>query len=163
MLKREVLVEAGHRCAIPTCRNTPPVIAHITPWAKVKKHTPDNLIALCPTCHARFDAGQIDRLSMLQYKANLGLVSSRYGDTERRILDYFSLHPDKDEVEVAGGMHVLLMYLIQDGLIEYGETFRSRGTADGLFDFDIPTLQLYRLTESGRVFVTRWTTAKTLA
>lgn len=158
-----VLVEAGHRCAIPTCRSTPTVFAHIEPWAKVQKHTFDNLIALCPTCHARFDGGQIDQLAMLQYKANLGLLNSRYGDTERRVLDYFAMHPDADEVELPGGMNVLLMYLVHDELIEHGETYRSRGTADGLFDFDIAVLQSYRLTDAGRAFVKRWITAKELA
>jgi hypothetical protein len=161
-LQRAVLVEAGHRCAIPTCRSTPTVFAHITPWAKVQEHTFDNLIALCPTCHARFDNDQIDRLSMLQYKANLGLLNSRYGDTERRALDYFALHEEADELELPGGMNVLLMYLIQDGFLEHGETFRSCGTANGLFDFDITVLQTYRITAAGRDFVKRWSTAKAL-
>ncbi|MFD0548809.1 HNH endonuclease signature motif containing protein [Streptomyces rectiviolaceus] len=85
-LKRHVLVEAGHRCAIPTCRQTPVELAHITPWAKVREHTFENLIALCPTCHTRFDRGEIDRRAMLQYKSNLGLLNSRYTETERQLL-----------------------------------------------------------------------------
>ncbi|WP_132301905.1 HNH endonuclease signature motif containing protein [Kribbella sp. VKM Ac-2568] len=47
-LQRDVLVEAGHRCAIPTCRATPTEICHIEPWAKAKAHRFENLIALCP-------------------------------------------------------------------------------------------------------------------
>ncbi|HKQ08164.1 MAG TPA: HNH endonuclease signature motif containing protein [Blastocatellia bacterium] len=73
-LERDVLVEAGHRCAIPTCRQIPVEIAHIVPWARVKAHTFDNLIALCPTCHTRYDNGEIDRRAMLQYKANLSVL-----------------------------------------------------------------------------------------
>ena len=46
--KREDLVEADHRCAIPTCRQTPVEIHHIVPLARVHEHTFDNLIALCP-------------------------------------------------------------------------------------------------------------------
>jgi 5-methylcytosine-specific restriction endonuclease McrA len=65
-LKRQILVEAGHRCAIPVCRQVPVEIAHIVPWEKVKEHTFDNLIVLCPTCHTRFDKGEIDRKSMLR-------------------------------------------------------------------------------------------------
>ena len=34
-LERDVLVEAGHRCAIPTCKQTPVQIAHIIPWETV--------------------------------------------------------------------------------------------------------------------------------
>jgi hypothetical protein len=70
-LTRRVLVEAGHRCAIPTCRHPTTEIAHIVPWSRVREHTFDNLIALCPTCHARYDKGEIDRKSMRMYKAQL--------------------------------------------------------------------------------------------
>ncbi|MGW3787570.1 HNH endonuclease [Micromonospora chokoriensis] len=73
-LERAVLVEAGHRCAIPTCRSVPVELAHITSWSKVREHSFDNLIALCPTCHARFDRGDIDRKAMLTYK---GLLNSQ--------------------------------------------------------------------------------------
>ncbi|MEV5747926.1 HNH endonuclease signature motif containing protein [Actinoallomurus sp. NPDC052308] len=65
---RAILVEAGHRCSIPTCRATPVEIAHIDPWAKVREHKAENLIALCPTCHKRYDKGEMDRQSMLIYK-----------------------------------------------------------------------------------------------
>ncbi|MEQ1849935.1 MAG: HNH endonuclease signature motif containing protein [Candidatus Peribacteraceae bacterium] len=70
-LKRKVLLEAGHRCAIPTCQHSTTEIAHIIPWAKVTEHQFENLIALCPNCHTRFDNGEIDKKSMMQYKANL--------------------------------------------------------------------------------------------
>lgn len=76
-LARDLLVEAGHRCAVPTCRATTLELAHITPWAKTRAHDFDNMIALCPNCHTRFDRGEIDRLSMLQYKARLGSGGAR--------------------------------------------------------------------------------------
>jgi HNH endonuclease len=79
-LARQVLVEAGHRCAIPTCRATTTEIAHIDPWAKVREHTFDNLIVLCPTCHARYDKGEIDRQSMLMYKRDLQRASQPVRD-----------------------------------------------------------------------------------
>jgi hypothetical protein len=41
------------------------------PWSEVKEHRFENLIALCPTCHTRYDQGTIDRRSMLVYKALL--------------------------------------------------------------------------------------------
>jgi len=33
-LKRSILVEAGHKCAIPTCRHMEVEIHHIIPWQK---------------------------------------------------------------------------------------------------------------------------------
>jgi hypothetical protein len=78
-LERRVLVEAGHRCAIPTCRAQPVEFAHIIPWAKVREHSYENLIALCPTCHTRYDAKEIDRESMRQYKQQLQSLSQMQG------------------------------------------------------------------------------------
>jgi HNH endonuclease len=89
-LERDVKMEAGYRCAIPSCRQHPIEIAHIVPWSKVRVHEYSNLIGLCGVCHARYDRGEIDRKAMLQYKANLGLVNARYGDYERRLLEYFA-------------------------------------------------------------------------
>jgi hypothetical protein len=83
-------MEAGYRCAIPTCRQHPVQIAHIVPWSKVRVHEYTNLIALCGVCHARFDRGEIDRKAMLQYKANLGIVNARYGEYERRLLEFYA-------------------------------------------------------------------------
>ncbi|MFC7246971.1 HNH endonuclease signature motif containing protein [Catellatospora aurea] len=93
-LQREVLVEAGHRCAIPTCRTHPVEIAHIVPWAKVRVHEMVNLIALCPTCHTRYDRGEIDRKAMQKYKQNLSMINSLYSSLERRVLEHFAIRRD---------------------------------------------------------------------
>jgi 5-methylcytosine-specific restriction endonuclease McrA len=77
-VKRAVLVEAGHRCAIPTCRATTTEIAHIIPWSETQDNSFENLIALCPNCHTRYDVTkEIDRKAMVMYKQNLGLLNSR--------------------------------------------------------------------------------------
>ncbi|MFG2773755.1 HNH endonuclease [Streptomyces sp. NPDC048350] len=147
-LRRAVLVEAGHRCAIPTCRQVPVEIAHITPWSRVKEHTFDNLIALCPTCHTRYDGGDMDRKSMLQYKQNLEVLNGRYTDVERQLLKVYaklwaeidewhgSAHPGSGslvsrlrqslrgggiglgQISVHDGMSWILSNLVDDGLVE---------------------------------------------
>ena len=70
-IRRSVLVEAGHRCAIPTCRYPDVDVHHIIPWETCKRHDFDNLIALCPNCHRRADAEEIDRKALRLYKARL--------------------------------------------------------------------------------------------
>lgn len=70
-IKRAVLVEAGHRCAIPRCDQTEIDVHHIVPWSECKKHEYSNLIALCPVCHRRAHKGDIDRKSLFLYKENL--------------------------------------------------------------------------------------------
>jgi len=70
-LKRRVLLEAGHRCAIPTCKFPDVDVHHIVPWSKCREHQFNNLIALCPNCHRRAHNGEIDRQSLLIYKSRL--------------------------------------------------------------------------------------------
>ena len=70
-LKRKVLVEAGHRCAIPTCHQKEVQIHHIIPWADCQEHKYENLIALCANCHTRADKNELDRISLRTYKDNL--------------------------------------------------------------------------------------------
>jgi hypothetical protein len=152
-LEREVLIEAGHRCAIPACRQTPVEIAHIIPWATVKMHSFENLIALCPTCHTRYDGKEIDRKSMLQYKANLSLLNSRYGDLERRVLKIFAASPGREDIWLSKSLDILLMYLIDDGLIVRDES-------------DLRLLNsewyVYKITDKGREFVEKWLNAEPL-
>lgn len=151
-LIREVLMEAGHRCAIPTCRQIPIEVAHITRWAEVKEHSFDNLIALCPTCHSRYDRGDIDRNSMRQYKANLSVLNSRYGDLERRVLKFFAQNPDREFIWLSKALDILLMYLLDDGFIRRDEDLRYYHS-DGA---------PYLITPEGREFIQKWLNAESL-
>lgn len=78
-LRRKILVEAGHRCAIHSCRNPDVDVHHIVPWDKCQEHNYENLIALCPNCHRRADLGEIDRKSLRLYKAQLTAASGIAG------------------------------------------------------------------------------------
>jgi HNH endonuclease len=155
-LKRDVLVEAGHRCAIPRCRSIPVEIAHIEPYKKVKDHRFDNLIALCPTCHTRFDAGQIDVPSMRRYKANLSTLNGRYGDSERRILQTFADNPAQGLVRLPGGMEPFVLYLVRDGLLVKTE-LNAAVEITG-----VQAWEAYAITEKGREFIKRWFDAELL-
>jgi hypothetical protein len=155
-LEREVLMEAGHRCAIPTCLHPTTEVAHIVPWATVKKHAFDNLIALCPNCHTRYDNKQIDRKSMLQYKANLSILRGRYGDIEQRVMKLFADTPAADRIWLPGGLDILVMNLLQDGFLV------PTGATGGVILAGVPSRVEYLLTPAGRQFVARWVTAKAL-
>src|SRR5258708_15613587 len=84
-VRRRILVEAGHRCAIPTCRYIQVDVHHIIPWSKCKEHKYENLIALCPNCHQRADSGEIDRKSLRLYKRNLRFAHDKYSQLEMDI------------------------------------------------------------------------------
>ena len=154
-LRRAVFVEAGHRCAIPTCRGTSALeIAHIQPWSETRKHEFANLIVLCVVCHTRYDRKEIDRKAMLQYKANLGLLNSRYGDFERRLLHLFAKNPSTLVTMIPTGHGIHLMYLLEDGHLV--NTHRLRWTSNDLAEGRLP-MEEYALTETGRILVDRLT------
>ena len=92
-LRRRVLVEAGHRCAIHTCRHTDVDIHHIVPWEKCREHAYENLVALCPNCHRRADACEIDRKSLRMYKARLtaAIVPSMNVDVAATATDQWTI------------------------------------------------------------------------
>lgn len=72
-------MEAGHRCAIQTCKHPELDIHHIVPFKTVQEHSYDNLIALCPNCHRLAENGKIDRKSLRLYKQQLQ-ASFRHSD-----------------------------------------------------------------------------------
>ncbi|WP_447134720.1 HNH endonuclease [Micromonospora sp. LZ34] len=143
---------------MPTCRQVTVELAHIGPWSKVQEHTFGNIIALCPTCHTRFDRGEIDRKAMLQYKANLALLNSRYGDLERRVLTLFAEQPDAGTIDLPGGLSILLSYLLQDGLLV--KIVRPGGR---IVIMGVDQMERYALTERGREFIAKWKGAEPLA
>jgi hypothetical protein len=49
------------------------------PWEDRKSHDFENLIALCPNCHRRADAGEIDRKALRWYKSRLSAAIGAAG------------------------------------------------------------------------------------
>jgi HNH endonuclease len=152
-LQRSLMIEAGYRCAVPTCRTAQPLdIEHIEDYSRVRKHDFSNMIVLCKNCHGMKGTGprRLDRKALKQIKANLGLVNQRYNDTERRILEHFARDANATQVRLPA-TQVLFGYLIQDGLISaIPDTGYSvlLGTGDDDFLF-----QDYGLSKRGQEFV----------
>jgi ATP-dependent helicase YprA (DUF1998 family)/very-short-patch-repair endonuclease len=68
-VKREVLFQARHRCAV-CCEPTPLERAHIRPWRESRDHSVENLIALCANCHSRADHERWGEAFLGRYKKN---------------------------------------------------------------------------------------------
>ena len=68
-IRREVLLEARHRCAV-CCEPTPLERAHIRPWNESKDHSVENLVALCANCHTRADNEHWGAEYLRRYKSN---------------------------------------------------------------------------------------------
>jgi HNH endonuclease len=164
-IERAVLVEAGHRCAIPTCRATTTEIAHIVPWAKSQDNSFENLIALCPNCHTRFDQKkEIDLLAVRMYKRNLGILNNRYGEFERRLFEI--LAKTGERVFVLGAAGDLLVAnavkneLFEDKQVE-GAGFEIRGS-DG-YHKNFPMTFTFWVTDAGVDFIKRYAEGSDIA
>jgi hypothetical protein len=159
----QVVTSLQHRrCAISTCRRTTVEVAHIVPWAEVKTHEFANLIALCPNCHTAYDSGRIDRQSMLRYKSNLALLSSRYGDVERRVLEYFALNPKQRAVWLPWRGEPLRHVPPARWLLGRRATPYYPSSKRSHCRLQTVVTQKYQLTDAGRAFVNSWTEARSL-
>jgi hypothetical protein len=148
-LKRRILVEAGHRCAIPTCRLPNPEIAHIKPYKDVKDHRYENLIALCPNCHARADRGEIDRKSLRMYKRILQKLTDRYERFELTVLNELRQgHP----VWIAGNMILLIKNLLDEELVKLDTIINMGNFWAGIITKNVQVL----LTQKGKDFIDEW-------
>lgn len=149
-LKKELYLEAGFRCAIPTCRQAGPLdIAHIHALNDGGPSDFNNLIVLCPSCHRKYDEGKtkfLDKEAMLQYKANLQIINGRYSAFELRLLEDF-LDSEKTEV-LLFGREIDIRYLLKDKLLE--ESSKRYANSSGL------SSKLYFLTAAGRSFIEKW-------
>lgn len=163
--RRAVLVEAGHRCAIPTCRATTTEIAHIVPWAESHDHSFENLIALCPNCHTRFDQKkEMDRLAVKMYKHNLGILNNRYGEFERRLFEV--LAKSKERVFVLGAAGDLLVAnAVKDGFFEdqHVQGMNLNLTRDNGFSQSFPMTFTYWVTDTGVEFIKRFSDGNDIA
>lgn len=158
-IRRAVLMESGHACAIPACRFPATEFAHIEPYAKVQRHEVWNIVALCPNHHHLFDQKKmIDAKSMKAYKLKLQLLNQRYTKYELRLLTVLA---EKPVVVVSGEIEA--MGLLQDGLIENAKTFEAQSVSitdneSGQKVFEDHFVQSFaaRLTSKGREFINVW-------
>jgi hypothetical protein len=156
-IQRQVLLESGHACAIPTCQFPATEFAHIEPYHIVKKHDPTNIIALCPNHHTLCDQKRvIDRKALRAYKLKLQFLNKRYTRYELRIL---SLLGQKPYVLAAGEIEVL--GLLKDGLIENAHTFETQSLVVNEGDREVYRdvfVQAFAagLTAKGKVLLDTW-------
>jgi len=147
-IRRRVLVEAGHRCAIPTCRHIEVDIHHIIPWTKCEAHEYDNLIALCPNCHRRADRGEIDRKALRLYKVNLRFIHDKYSQLEMDILFELSGAPADAGIPWPPFMNILLKRALESGFL----TLHSPGGSIRVMGMQTSPEHLV-VTPAGRSFV----------
>lgn len=150
-LKRRVLCEAGHRCAIHTCRHIEVEIHHIVPWSQCKDHQYENLIALCPNCHKMAGKGCIDRKSLKIYKANLRQAHDRFSQLEVDLLfQLYKIPKNENNMGVPWSSYLFLLFnrILEVEYIEVRQSGEPVALSGG-----IPSPVLIILTEKGREYI----------
>lgn len=117
-LRRKVLVEAGHRCALPTCRSLDVDIHHIIFWEICKEHKYDNLIALCPNCYRRAHRGEIDKKSLRLYKNNLRFLYDKFTTFEIDILFELDKIPSDKALQFLPSLVIMVKRLLETGYVQ---------------------------------------------
>lgn len=147
-VRRRVLVEAGHRCAIPTCRYIEVDIHHIIPWKECQEHTYENLIALGPNCHRRADREEIDRKSLRIYEANLRYTHDKFSQLEVDVLFELYAAPKGHVLQWPPFMMLLIKRLLDSNYIT------AKVEESGVFISGMKTNPDYiSLTQKGREYV----------
>ncbi len=147
-IRRRVFVEAGHRCAIPTCRYIEVDVHHIIPWSQCQAHEYDNLICLCPNCHRRADRGEIDRKALRLYKMNLRFTHDKFSQIEVDILFELSKLPPEQAL-IWPPFSLLLLKRLLDA--KYIATTKSPAHMQ-ISGIDL-TPDLIALTSKGKAFL----------
>ena len=115
-LRRDVLAEAGYRCAVPTCRTILAIdLHHIVEVNEGGGNELSNLLALCPTCHALYTRGTISQDAINVWKTILVALNHAF-DKESISNLLFLKRTITNEVAVSGDGVLKFSHLIASGL-----------------------------------------------
>jgi hypothetical protein len=115
--RKLVLHEAGYKCANPACRNILTLdIHHMEYVSEGGSDSPDNLLAVCPNCHALHHQGHIPVESLRAWK--MLLLSLNEGFDRKSIDLLLALHK-MGRVFVSGDGAMDCAALIASELVEH--------------------------------------------
>lgn len=118
--KREVLIEAGYRCGVPTCRTILAIdLHHLVGVSDSGSNEISNLIALCPTCHALHHRGTISREALYAWKGTLVALNGAFDNETIDRLIFLSMCPvDYLVVSGDGLLHFSRMIAAELAIVE---------------------------------------------
>ncbi len=155
-VRREVLTEAGYRCAVPTCRTILLIdLHHIIPVSEDGDNSPDNLIALCPNCHALHHRKEIPQEAVRVWKGMLVTLNLAF-DKDAMELLLFLTRKEQEERPYGYTSECVMRCagLINAGLVDT-DTFWDE-EASGFLRSNSGADHTLRLTERGRLVVEAW-------
>lgn len=115
--KRTVLIEAGYRCGVPTCRTILAIdLHHLVEVSDGGGNEVANLIALCPTCHALHHRGTIPQNALHAWKGILVALGAAFDQEAVDRLLFLAMCP-KDYLVVSGDGLLHFSRLIAAGFV----------------------------------------------
>ena len=155
-VRRQVLTESGYRCGVPTCRAVIPIeLHHLVAVRDGGSNEVDNLLPLCPNCHALYEGGTIPRSALDAYKSIL--VALTHALDQQAINDLLFLRWQAENkpnqlVQMSGDGLLIFRSLIAQGLVDFGHW----GVRMGGFGGGIDSRYVLHLTEKGNRLIDAW-------
>jgi hypothetical protein len=119
-IRREVLIEAGYRCANPTCRQILALeLHHMVEVAKGGENTVNNLIALCPTDHALYTTRKISADAIYAWKTVLVSLNASFDTEGINNLLFLSITSPRKDLVISGDGVMKFSALVASGYADY--------------------------------------------
>jgi HNH endonuclease len=145
-----VLHEGGYKCGNPVCRCILTLdIHHLEPVSANGADTADNLLALCPTCHALHHRGEIPVASIRAWKMLQLAVNEAY---DRKTIDLLFALDRTGPVFVSGDGLLACAALVASGLVAVSTWGEQSLTPSG---YNIPSYRL-SLGQRGESLLAAW-------
>jgi hypothetical protein len=162
-------MEAGYKCANPTCRNILTLELHHMRWVKDDgDNDASNLVALCGHCHDLHTHGHIPEDAIRHWKGMLLALNNAFDRGSADLLLFLSKVADK-EVWYSGDALLRFAGLISAGLVTFmteplhGYTSPAFGTGPGGMSmtyhptsYELGIKVELKLTDKGRALVQAW-------
>ena len=149
-VRREILIEANYRCAVPRCMSAVTIdVHHIDQNAG--SNDPSNLIALCPTCHTAFHRKVYTSEAIRFWKLMLQQLNAAYDRNAINLLVMLTRLEDAGwkKFEVTGDGLLPFSSLIASNLVKVNIFYRAA------YDRAMPYYEL-ALSDKGQATTKAW-------
>lgn len=153
-VRQLVLHEAGYKCSNPRCRYPLTLdVHHLYYVSEGGSNLADNLLPLCPTCHAEHHSGVIPTDSLRAWKMLLLALNEAF---DRRSIDILLVLAQSNFIDwVTGDGVPSYAALAASGFVTITQTPHQTHNA-GRSGNQMQLLYRINLTEKGRIFVEGW-------
>ena len=161
-VRQLVLLEAGYKCANPSCRHVLTLELHHIEWVRDGGgNDPANLLALCPNCHSLHTQAHIPAAAIAAWKGLLLSLNNPnravadvllvLHDEECRVRNSSTPEQTPPPLRFTGDGLTVLAGLLTSGLVSISRRF----SGVSMFGGGMPSFEV-ALTDSGRALVAAW-------